>query len=106
MTDKYNQFSISEKNLNLILDVLRSYPQISKAAIFGSRAMGNFKPGSDIDIALYSKSKINLSLLAQIKSALEDEIPTPYLFDVILYEDIDNPQFKLHIDTYGKILAL
>lgn len=105
-TDNNDKFGINDKNLKLILETLRSYPQIAKVVVFGSRAMGNFKVGSDIDIALFSKTKIDLPLLAKIKGHLEDEIPTPYLFDLVVYEDIDNINLKNHIDQYGKLLPL
>ena len=43
--------------------VFARYPQISRAVLFGSRAMGTHKPGSDIDIALFGKEELTLDLL-------------------------------------------
>ena len=53
---KGNNFGLSERVMTLIVQQLKRFPQIEKAIIFGSRAMGNFKPGSDIDLALMGKS--------------------------------------------------
>ncbi|MEW5845474.1 MAG: nucleotidyltransferase domain-containing protein [Bacteroidota bacterium] len=51
-------FGISEKSYLLIIDVLKSYPEVEAAIIFGSRAKGNYKNGSDIDLALIGESLI------------------------------------------------
>ena len=45
-------YGLLERDLKYILEAVRKYPEIEKVIIFGSRAMGNYKPGSDIDIAL------------------------------------------------------
>jgi predicted nucleotidyltransferase len=45
-------FGLTHSDLHAIKQVLAKYPQIEQAIIFGSRAKGNYKPGSDVDIAL------------------------------------------------------
>ncbi len=45
-------FSLPSKSLQQIVALLATFPEIEKAVVFGSRAMGNYKPGSDVDIAL------------------------------------------------------
>ncbi|MEW4901747.1 nucleotidyltransferase domain-containing protein [Clostridium tetani] len=45
--------------------------------MFGSRAKGNYKPGSDIDIAIYGEN-INLDILSKLNSILEEKSPMPY----------------------------
>ena len=45
-----NNFGLSEKTIEIIKKLLSNYPQIKKVKIFGSRAKGNYKPSSDIDI--------------------------------------------------------
>lgn len=62
--------------------------------------MGNFKLGSDIDLALIGE--IDQQLLGKIKAKLDEEIATPYLFDVVAYNDLDkNNTVVKHIDTFG-----
>ena len=90
---KYNQEKIIKKFLS-------HYPQIKEVKIFGSRAKGNYKPSSDIDLALFGN--IDDKLLRHIASEL-DELPTPYQFDVLNYNDIDNENLKNNIDKFGKI---
>ncbi len=94
-------FGISEKSLQSIIDALKKFPEVQEAIIFGSRAMGHYKPGSDVDLAL--KGNITPDTLLKIKTLLDQELPLPYLFDIVDYQAIDNPDFKAHIDQYGKI---
>ena len=50
-------FGLKDSDINAIIAILKRYPDVKEAIIFGSRAMGNYKPGSDIDIALKGKRK-------------------------------------------------
>lgn len=95
-----NNFGLSEKTIEIIKKLLSNYPQIKEVKIFGSRAKGNYKLSSDIDLALFGN--INDKLLRHIASKL-DELPTPYQFDVLNYNDIDNENLKNNIDKFGKI---
>jgi type I restriction enzyme S subunit len=92
-------FGLSDKNLNLIRDVFKYYPKIDEVIIFGSRAMGTEKNGSDIDLAVKGKD-ILLDDILSISSKL-DELPLAYDYDVINYADIDNPALTEHIDKHG-----
>lgn len=95
-----NNFGLSEKTIEIIKKLLSNYQQIKEVKIFGSRAKGNYKPSSDIDLALFGN--IDDKLLRHITSEL-DELPTPYQFDVLNYNDIDNENLKNNIDKFGKI---
>ncbi|MCH7410072.1 nucleotidyltransferase domain-containing protein [Belliella sp. DSM 111904] len=68
--------------------------------IYGSRAMGNFKPASDIDLSLIG-SDIDLSLQTEIAYDLDD-LMLPYKFDISIYNRINNPEFIKHINRVGK----
>lgn len=94
------QFGLNDKNFKLIISALTSFPEIESATIFGSRAMGNYKTGSDIDIAI--TGNISQQKLARIKATLEEEIPTPYFFDVVVIDNLDNADLKEHIIKHGK----
>ena len=91
---------LSGKELDAIILILRKFSGIQEAILFGSRAMGTFKPGSDVDIAL--KGQVTLQEVARVKALLEEESPMPYLFDIVDYHTIETPAFKEHIDKHGK----
>jgi len=95
-------FGLSEENTQTILETIRPYKEIEQAVIFGSRAMGNFKPTSDIDIAL--KGNISQTVINKIWGFLNDEAPRfPYKVDVLDYNAISNAELRKYIDTYGKV---
>ncbi len=96
-----NSFGIYEKTYKLILEALESTNEIEAAFIFGSRAMGNYKKGSDIDIAV-SGSNISPKVIMSLKSTLNEELPIPYFVDVIHLESTQNADLKEHIIKYGK----
>lgn len=94
-----DKFGLPDKTIETIIKLFASFKEINEVKIFGSRARGDFKKGSDIDLALFGE--INEKLLRHITSEL-DELPTPYKFDVVNYNDIDNIDLKQNIDTEGK----
>ncbi|SHJ86996.1 Predicted nucleotidyltransferase [Geosporobacter subterraneus DSM 17957] len=96
-------FGLSESDIAYIIGVIRSVEEIDKAVIFGSRAKGNYKPGSDIDIAIYGE-KITFDTLATLHSMLEERGPLPYFFDVVNYSQLKHRELKEHIDRVGKII--
>lgn len=98
-------FGLSPKSSGLILDALRRWEEIEKAHIFGSRAMGNYKNGSDVDLALYGP-KITGEILLKVGTLLNEEFPLPYHFDLVHYETTDNMDLKRHIDQEGKIFYI
>ncbi len=95
-----NKFGLPDKTIELIKELFASFNEIDTVKIFGSRARGDFKRGSDIDLALFGN--IDEKLLRHIASGL-DELPTPYKFDIVNYSEIDNDALKQSIDTDGKI---
>ncbi len=96
-----NRFGLNEKTYEQIKNLLYFFDEIEKVKIFGSRAKGNYKPNSDIDLALYGEN-IDEKLLLHIAFEL-DELPTPYKFDVIDYKTVNTPAMKESIDKYGII---
>lgn len=79
--------------------VFRNYKEIESVLLYGSRAMGNFKPASDIDISLVGQ-EIDLTLQNEIEFALDD-LMLPYKFDISIYNDITSRDFTEHIDRVG-----
>ncbi|RNI35192.1 nucleotidyltransferase domain-containing protein [Hanamia caeni] len=96
------QFGLSKMQLQLILGVINNFEEIEKALIFGSRATEKYKPGSDIDLALIG-DKLTSLLINRVSSALDD-LPLPFMFDVINYHELNNQLLKKKIDDEGKLL--
>lgn len=95
------EYGLSAQTIQKIIDVLSKFPAIEAAILYGSRAKGNYRVGSDIDITLKGKS-INHYTLNKIYRKLDDLL-LPYTFDISLLEQIDNPELMEHIDRVGKL---
>src|SRR5436190_23886957 len=92
-------FGLRPTDILLIIHQLKLHPEVKEAIIFGSRAMGNFKPGSDIDIAI--KGEVDEEVAWTISSELNSRLPLPYKFDVVAYGKNTNPDLIKHIDQFG-----
>lgn len=90
---------LSELTINQINTVLSLFPAVEKAILYGSRAKGHFRPGSDIDLVLIG-SLIDLSIISHIKEKFES-LNTPYLFDISIKHHIKNAALLEHIEKYG-----
>ncbi|MDQ6756137.1 MAG: nucleotidyltransferase domain-containing protein [Bacteroidota bacterium] len=99
--DEYFKFGLTQKQFELIESLIIPKNQIEKVLIFGSRATGKFKHSSDIDLAIIGKD-ITHSFINRFFSELDD-LPLPFMFDVINYTQISNDKLKNKIDVHGKI---
>lgn len=95
---------IAPEHFRKILDVFRRYPQVTQVILFGSRAKGNYREGSDIDLALKGKD-LDSRLLTRIGIDYET-LDLPWKLDAIVYDQIENPDLKDHIDRVGILLPL
>jgi len=96
-------FGLNDSDINYIIETIKSFPEIEKALVFGSRAKGNYKSGSDVDVAIYGEG-VNFNTVSSLKALLEDQGPLPYFFDVIDYTHLKNEEIKGHIDRAGKVI--
>ncbi len=92
-------FGLKSIDLLSVSKTFENFAEIEKALIFGSRAKGNYKPYSDIDIALFG-SKIDLTLQNKIENQLDDLL-LPYKFDVCVFDKIDSEELIDHINRVG-----
>ena len=80
---------------------LERFPRVEKAVLYGSRAKGNYKPGSDIDLTLFGED-LDSSQLGEIATALDDLL-LPYTIDLSLYAELNNAKLREHIDRVGVV---
>ena len=96
------RYGLSEKTLTGIIRVFYDYEALKRVILFGSRAKGNFREGSDIDLALVGK-RLDMKTLRSLEIQLDD-LMLPYHIDLLIYHKIKEPALKQHIDTNGIIL--
>lgn len=93
------KFGLKENTLDNIINVFANYSKIEKALLYGSRAKGNYRKGSDIDLALVGE-KLTIQDLNNILLEL-DELYLPYTFDLVIFEKIENEDLIDHINRIG-----
>ncbi len=95
------KFGLSDKVINEIQGVLRKHSEVEKVLIFGSRAKGNYRPGSDIDLAVIGKG-VDYNLLLKIGCEIDD-LEMLYGVDLIDYQSKQSTPIGEHIDRVGKV---
>ena len=95
------EFGLADNTLKKIQQTFSEYGKVEQVLIFGSRAKGNYKPGSDIDLAVLGKN-LNFDDVIKLQTSFEN-LNLPYKIDIIRYDTI-NKDVRDHIDRNGKVL--
>ena len=92
-----NNFGLPQRTINELTKYFSSKTEIEMVKIYGSRAKGNYHNGSDIDFAIWTDEH---NTFFRIAGELDD-LPTPYMFDVIDYKTLTHKGMKNSIDKDG-----
>jgi predicted nucleotidyltransferase len=84
--------------INQLRDVFKSCSSIEKVVLYGSRAKGTHRAGSDIDVSLLGN--ITHTELLSIETKIDDLL-SPYLFDVSIFSEIESDELINHIERLG-----
>ncbi len=84
-----------------IKDTLATFPAIETATLYGSRALGRHRPGSDIDLTL-AGAGLDGGTLARLDAALDDLL-LPWRFDLSLQSCLQSPELIEHIQRVGQL---
>lgn len=87
-----------EQNAAIIKEVCR-FEKLTRLVVFGSRVMGNYKHGSDIDLAVWG---LEAGEVRELYIRLNEYLSLPHKFDVVRFESINDPGLKKHILDFGK----
>jgi predicted nucleotidyltransferase len=94
-------YGLKGETIEKIREVFSHYLEIKEAILYGSRAKGNFRIGSDIDLTLKGE-KLNLTILNRISLELDD-LMMPYTIDLSLYRQIKQEDLLGHIERVGVV---
>ncbi len=97
------EFGLSEQDLKQIIEAAAALPEIRQLILFGSRAKGKFKPGSDVDLVIKCEEH-GYEMALALSEELNENLPLPYFFDVLNFQDIDNTELLGHIERVGVTL--
>jgi len=94
---------LKKTDIESITSILKKENKIESEYIFGSRAKGNYKNGSDVDIVLKG-AKLDHGIINHISYLLNQETLMPYRFDVVNYNKIKSNELLSHIDRVGQLI--
>ena len=95
------KYGLPERTVAQICAALAQYPAVERAVLYGSRAKGNYKPGSDIDLTLFGVG-LTSRLCATIAEALDDLL-LPYTIDLSVFAELKHPELEAHIQRVGVV---
>lgn len=91
-----NNYGISTKSAQLIRQTLADFDTVERVTVFGSRAKGSHKEGSDIDLAIYGEH-LSKETALNLSAKLNEGIPIPYFVDVVAPKFLNDPALLAHI---------
>jgi type I restriction enzyme S subunit len=95
------KYGLTDTTVENICAVFARFPEIEKAVLYGSRAKGNFKTGSDIDLTLFGEA-LTSDLCSTIASALDDLL-LPYTIDLSIFDELNHAKLREHIERVGVV---
>ncbi|MBN1378909.1 MAG: nucleotidyltransferase domain-containing protein [Gammaproteobacteria bacterium] len=75
---------------------------MEEVVLYGSRAKGTYRPGSDIDLTLKGP-ELNLRILNRISTELDDLL-LPFCFDLSIFTQVENADLFEHIQRVGLVI--
>jgi uncharacterized protein len=94
---------LKQRDMDSMLTAFGQFQEIEQVIVFGSRAKGSHKNGSDVDLAIKGKN-VTARTITSLKTILEEDLPIPFFFDIVHYEKIKSKNLTDHIDRVGKVL--
>lgn len=93
---------LSESTIEALRSVFRQFPEIASVILYGSRAKGTYRNGSDIDLTITLKPGCSPTLELHHRIAQRiDDLNLIYTFDLSFYQQINNPDLVEHINRVG-----
>ncbi|CAA9892777.1 conserved hypothetical protein [Candidatus Methylobacter favarea] len=96
-----DRFGLKPHTISAIQKVFARHPEIRQAVLYGSRAKGTYRPGSDIDLTLFGDA-LTYTRLDRIETEIDDLL-LPYTVDLSLHAQIDNTDLLDHIQRVGQV---
>lgn len=96
-------FGLRDTDITYMHDLFRQHPDIEQVWVYGSRAKGANRPGSDVDMALIGPD-VKHETVSHVHFVLEEDSPMPFFFDVLLWNTLTNQKLKNEIERTGQLL--
>lgn len=97
-------YGLPEQALQRLLEVIGRNRAVERVVLYGSRAMGTYRLGSDIDLCLFAPA---MTLPELLRLGVDiDELLLPWKVNLCLWHQLDNPALREHIQRVGRELVL
>jgi predicted nucleotidyltransferase len=93
-------FGLSDKSLQILLEIFRNYPTISEVKVYGSRAKGSYSERSDLDLVIMGE--LDRKTLGEVWMEINSS-DFPLTVDLQVWKDVKNVNLKEHIRRVGKV---
>ena len=101
VVEQDNTFGLSQKTMQTLDLIFAAEPMVEKVIVYGSRAKGNFREGSDIDLTLVAPD-LQFRQLLKLQGEIE-ESSIPQMVDLSILNEIKNTALVDHITRVGKV---
>jgi uncharacterized protein len=98
---KSNNFGISDKSYQFLVNYFKGIPEIESVFIFGSRVKNNYRNGSDIDLAIFGTNLTEKNIW-DTTSYINEVLPIPYKVDIVHFETVKSEELKENIKNTSK----
>ena len=95
------KFGLPDNIVEKMHAVFAKHLHVEKVIIYGSRAKGNYKNGSDIDLTMLGDSitdRDRRDIFFEL-----DDLPTPYMVDLSIFSKLNHADLEAHILRVGQI---
>lgn len=96
-------YGLPQRTMDSMEKIFRRYGNIKQVILYGSRAKGNYRNGSDIDLTLKTDATFTHRDFLRVIGDFDDS-DIPYLADISIYETLNSENLKEHINRVGKVI--
>ena len=97
------EFGLTPAHRKIINSIFAQYPQIHQVLVYGSRATGNYRPGSDIDMTISQGENLSTDILFKLMNDFDDSI-LPFFVDLSIFSQLTEPALIQHIQRVGRVI--
>ena len=95
-------YGLNEETMQRMSAVFARHPLVERVVLYGSRAKGCFKPGSDIDLSICAEGLLSPGEKDRILDELDD-LDLPYVIDLNIFDRLTNEELRRHIERVGVV---
>ena len=93
------QHGLMERDRQTLFEIFEKFQEVKSVYLYGSRAKGTYKSGSDIDLAIMN-GNVSPKTIRSIKAEIQDS-NLPYFVDITDFTTLNHKELAEHIQRMG-----